>query len=141
MIDPCLIEQWAFPSDVLWSAEGSATWACECFGGVCRTEPFGVRPCECVIDGELKGSGGGAAGVEWAFGFLSPLIFLHVNRCRPEGVVMGGGSFQYDMHVCMSIGGLASDCGLEVAYAAFSVEVHLPVKESLCVCLVLLKSG
>jgi hypothetical protein len=29
VVNACLIEEWAFSSDVLWGAEGSATRACE----------------------------------------------------------------------------------------------------------------
>jgi hypothetical protein len=141
VVNACLIEQRAFPCDVLGSAEGGAAWACECFGGVRRTEPFGIRPRECVVDGKLKGCGGGAAGVEWVFGFLALHVFLHVNCCRPEGVVTGGRCFQYDMRVCVSIGGLAGDCSPEITNAAFPVKVDFPVKEGSCTCSVLLKSG
>jgi hypothetical protein len=60
VVNACLIEQWAFPREVLWSAEGGTTGACECFGWVCRSKPFGVRPREGVVHCELECGGGGA---------------------------------------------------------------------------------
>jgi hypothetical protein len=79
VIDPCLIEQRAFPCDVLWGVEGIAARACECFGGIRWSESLGVRPRECMVNCQLEGSGGGSSGVEGAFGLFATLIFLHVN--------------------------------------------------------------
>jgi hypothetical protein len=79
VVNPCLVEQRAFPRDVLWGAKGCATGASECFGGVCRSEALGVGPSECVVNRQLECGGGGSTGVEGAFCFLAPFIFLHVN--------------------------------------------------------------
>jgi hypothetical protein len=54
---------------------------------------------------------------------------------------MGGRAIKDDMCVCVSIGRLACDCGLEIADAAFPMEVNLPVKEGSCACSVLLISS
>jgi hypothetical protein len=50
VVNASLVEQGALPCDVLWSTEGGAARACECFGGICRSEPFGVRSREGVVD-------------------------------------------------------------------------------------------
>jgi hypothetical protein len=55
--------------------------------------------------------------------------------------MMFGQGLEYDICVGMSIGMLASDCSPEIADAVFPVKVNLPIKEGLCVCLVLLESG
>jgi hypothetical protein len=83
VVNPGLIEQRTFLCDVLWCAEGSAARACECFGGVRRAEPLCVGPCKRVVYCKLEGGGCGASGVEWAFGFLALLVFLHVYGCCP----------------------------------------------------------
>jgi hypothetical protein len=79
VVNPCLIEQRAFPRDVLWGAKGSATGASECFGWVCRAEALGIGPCEGVVNRQLECGRGGSTGVEWAFCFLAPIILRHVN--------------------------------------------------------------
>jgi hypothetical protein len=45
------------------------------------------------------------------------------------------------MRVSVPVGGVAGDCGPEVADAMFPVEIYLPIKEGACMCLVLLKSS
>jgi hypothetical protein len=79
VVNPCLIEQRAFSCDMLWGAEGSTARACECFGWVRWSEALCVRPCECVVNCQLEGGGGGSSGVEGAFGLFASLIFLHVD--------------------------------------------------------------
>jgi hypothetical protein len=54
---------------------------------------------------------------------------------------MGGRAIEDDMCVCVSIGGLACDCGPEIADAAFPMEINFPVKEGACACSVLLISS
>jgi hypothetical protein len=46
---------------------------------------------------------------------------------------MGGWCFEDDMRMGMSVGGMACDCGPEIANAAFPVKVYLPVMEGSCV--------
>jgi hypothetical protein len=53
VINAGLIEQRAVLCEVLWSAEGGATGACECFRGVRRVKLLGVRSRECVVHGKL----------------------------------------------------------------------------------------
>jgi hypothetical protein len=53
MINMGLVEEGAFPGDVLWGTKWSSAWACECFGGVHRAKPLGIRPCEGVVNCEL----------------------------------------------------------------------------------------
>jgi hypothetical protein len=72
VINAGLVEQWAFPCEMLWGAKGGTAGACECFGGVRRSKPLCVRTRECVVNCELKCSGGGAARVEGPFGLLAP---------------------------------------------------------------------
>jgi hypothetical protein len=55
--------------------------------------------------------------------------------------VVGGRPIKGDVCVCVSIGRVASDCGPEIADAAFPMEVYLPIKEGSCTCSVLLKSS
>jgi hypothetical protein len=81
VVNACLIEQQAFPCDVLWSAEGSAARAGECLRWVCGSEPLCIGACECVVDRKLECSGSGSTGVEQAFCFLALHIFLHVYCC------------------------------------------------------------
>jgi hypothetical protein len=90
VINAGLIEQRAFPCDVLWSAKVGSTGACECFGWVCGSKPLGVRTRECVVHRKLECSGSGTMGVEGVFGFLAPLVFLHIDCGCPEWVVMAG---------------------------------------------------
>jgi hypothetical protein len=94
-----------------------------------------------VVYGKLEGSGRGATGIERALGFLTPFIFLHVDCSCPEWMMMGGRAIEDDVCVCVSIGGVASDCLPEVAYAAFPVKINFPIKEGSCACSVLLESG
>jgi hypothetical protein len=88
---------------------------------------------------KLKGGGCGATGIERVFGFLAPLIFHNVDCCCPEWVVMGGRAFKDNVCVGVSVGRVASDYGPEIADAAFPMEIHLPVKEGVCMCSVFLK--
>jgi hypothetical protein len=50
VVNARLIKQRALPCDVLWGTEGSAAGACECFGGICRSEALGIRSRECVVN-------------------------------------------------------------------------------------------
>jgi hypothetical protein len=43
--------------------------------------------------------------------------------------------------VCVSIGGYAGDFGPEAANTVLPMEIHFPIKESVCMCLILLKSS
>jgi hypothetical protein len=47
---------------------------------------------------------------------------------------MGGRAIKDDMCVCVPVGRVARDCGLEIADAAFPMEVDLPIKEGSCAC-------
>jgi hypothetical protein len=80
-------------------------------------------------------------GVEQVFCFLTPHVFFHVDCRRPEWVMVSGRCLQYNMCVGVSVGGLACDCGPEIADAAFPIEVYLPIKEGVCACSVFLKSS
>jgi hypothetical protein len=139
VINVCLIKQQTFPCDMLWCVEGGTTRACECFWWVHRLESFGIGAREGVINCKLECRGCGVLGVEQVFGLLTMLIFLHINSSRPEWVVMGGWAIKEDMCVCVSIGVVAGDCHPEITDAVFPVEIHLPIKEGSCTCLVFLK--
>jgi hypothetical protein len=74
-----LIEQRAFPRDVLWGTERGAARACECFGWVRWSEALGIGTREGVVDCQLECRGGSFSGIEWAFGLFATFIFLHVD--------------------------------------------------------------
>jgi hypothetical protein len=56
---------------MLWGLERGAAGACECFGWVCGSKPLGIGAREGVVHCKLECGGGGAAGIERAFGFLA----------------------------------------------------------------------
>jgi hypothetical protein len=66
-------------------------------------------------------------------------VFLNSSCCLPKWVVVFGWCLFDNVKVGVTIRGLTSDCGPEIADAVFPVEICLPIKDSLCARSVLLK--
>ena len=81
------VESPAVERHMFGGAEGVAAWAPPRLGWVVGSQPIDISACEGVVDGDLDGGGGSAAGEPGQGGGLSLRVGKAFPACLPEGVV------------------------------------------------------